>query len=79
MNGTINKLNNEWVVQYPKYPTSDKIYDTLTLPLHPDDAVYCLTSDLGKQVEFDIIDEFTHPELFKNVGWGDGTNCAKLK
>jgi len=30
-------------------------------------------------VEFDIIDEFTNPELYEGVGWGDGIKYALIK
>ena len=32
----------------------------------------------GDTVEFEIIDEFTNPEFFEHVGWGDGVTCAKI-
>ena len=32
----------------------------------------------GDTVEFELVDEFSHPELFTQVGWGDGVTCAKL-
>ena len=31
-----------------------------------------------KEVEFEIVDEFSHPHLFYDIGWGDGIGCAKL-
>jgi hypothetical protein len=32
----------------------------------------------GDTVFFDLVDEFSHPELFTHIGWGDGVTCAKL-
>lgn len=32
----------------------------------------------NKKVKYVIIDEFTHPELFKDVGFMDGKKYAKL-
>jgi hypothetical protein len=38
MKGTLTKINDNWVVKYPKYPPTSKVYDTETLPLHPDNV-----------------------------------------
>lgn len=35
--------------------------------------------DASVEVDFEIVDEFTHPWLFDNVSWGDGFKCAKIK
>ena len=78
MIGKLNKVDGNWVVEYPKHPTSHKIYETATLQLHPDDAIYCFPSDIGDEVQFKIIDEFNNPELFRGIGWGDGETYAKL-
>lgn len=32
----------------------------------------------GDEVEYIIIDEFTHPNLFDEVGWGLGDKCFKI-
>jgi len=89
MKGFITKIDDNWVIKFSKHPTSNKIYDNDTLPLHPDDVDMIKNYELvfdniearinsQPEVEFLIVDEFTHPELFKNVGWGDGQECAKL-
>lgn len=84
MKGTLTKINDNWVVEYPKH-ASNKIYETATLPLHPEDVKTCndygdyYVDWIGKEVKFEIVDEFTDPELYKNVGWGDGIKYAKLK
>lgn len=56
------------------------------LPLHQSkfSSMSRLNDDItkyvvGTEVEFDIVDEFTHPYLFDNLSWGDGYECAKIK
>lgn len=78
MKGTLKKVDDQWIVEYPKYPTSGKVYETASLPLYYDDAIYCFPSDIGDEVNFEIVDEFTHPQLFESISWGDGPPCAKL-
>ena len=29
-------------------------------------------------VNFELVDEFTHPDLFYGISWGEGSVCAKL-
>lgn len=90
MIGKLNKVDGNWVVEYPKHPTSHKIYETATLQLHPDDVDMIKNYELvfdniearinaQPEVEFLIVDEFTQPELFRGIGWGDGIKYAKLK
>ena len=74
MKGNLLKTKQGWVVKY----------DQRTLLLHPDDIKtinqygdYSVDWD-GKEVNFDIIDEFTHPELYKFSAWGEGYGYAKL-
>lgn len=66
--GFLNKIENEWYITY-----SDK-----SLPLYPEDALYCLDFDNGMLFDFEIIDEFSHPEKYKDVGLYDGITYAKL-
>ena len=49
------------------------------LKIYNDDLLLFLDEDHGKEVEFEIVDEFSHPELFSRKGWGDGERLAKLK
>jgi hypothetical protein len=42
-------------------------------PIWPGDQVVD-----GEVYEFKFIDEFTNPELFLNVGWGDSEQYAKI-
>ncbi len=62
--------------RYPKEGVLQKRHETLEVvcgskayPVYNNEAPEGL---LGLIVCFEILDEFTHPELFENVGWGDG-------
>ena len=75
MKGTLKKTKAGWFVWYQKM--RDEVvsgYDCL--PLYPEDSLLGVFNDA--QVEFEITDEFTHQELYKGVGWGDGIKYAKL-
>lgn len=73
-----------WSVRYPKHPTSEKIFEWKEVPLVPEDQekINQMTSSpnpiSGVEVEFELIDEFSHPQYYENVGWGDGVELAKL-
>ena len=69
--GTIIK-DNWWSVEY----TNNGVKEILKI--YNDDLLLFLDEDHGKEVEFEIVDEFTHPSLFSVVGWGDGQKLAKL-
>jgi hypothetical protein len=71
MKGIIVKTKDECVIEYE----TGTVPLQVSLPIHPDDIA---TVESGQQVQFIIVDEFTHPELFYNVGWGDGTTCGKI-
>lgn len=85
MKGFLKKENDKWIVK--QYADKGPAYREF--PLHPRD-VYEIESDARifdniearvaayPDVEFEIVDEFTHPELYLNVGWGDGIKFAKL-
>jgi hypothetical protein len=45
------------------------------IPLHPEIIIDGKYED-GTEVEFMIVDEFTHPDLFHTISWGDGITCA---
>lgn len=38
-----------------------------------------LSSPLGRELDAVLIDEFSHPELFRDVSWGMGHKCYKLE
>ncbi len=68
--GIFIQIENEWLVETDgfKWPIYDKDLAEL--------ANYAILP--GDTVEFELIDEFTHPQLFTHVGWGDGITCAKI-
>jgi hypothetical protein len=84
MKGTLHKLSKGWTIWYNEDPIGGNISFVDSLPIYPHD----LDSDIirwaengsleNKEVEFEITDEFTHPELYRGVGWGDGIKYAKL-
>ena len=52
-----------------------------TIPLHPEIELHPNPFNNygdGCEINFVIVDEFTHPNLFVNIGWGDGPACAWL-
>jgi hypothetical protein len=71
MKGIIVKTKDSCVIEYETGTVPLKV----TLPIHHDDIAQVKS---GQLVEFIIVDEFTHPQLFYNVGWGDGITCAKI-
>jgi len=86
MKGTLHKLSKGWTVWYNEDHIGGNVSFVDDLPLHPDDVRQieeCLFDSPGvvyhsQEVEFEMVDEFTHPELYTNVGWGDGIKYAKL-
>ena len=86
MKGTLYKTKQGWVVSRCVGDGVAEVWEE-RLPLHPDDESLWMFAELneewkdkldGKEVDFEIVDEFTHPELYTNVGWGDGIKYAKL-
>jgi hypothetical protein len=71
MKGIIVKTKDSCVIEYETGTVPLKV----TLPIHQDDIAQV---ESGQLVEFIIVDEFTHPQLFYNIGWGDGVTCAKI-
>lgn len=56
-------------------------HDGKTIPLHPEIELHPNPFNNygdGCEINFVIVDEFTHPNLFLNTGWGDGPACAWL-
>lgn len=72
MEGRLYKTENgKWFINHEK-----KI-----IPLHPEINLTPTPINnygSGCDVYFIIVDEFTHPYLFENISWGDGTTCAWL-
>ena len=66
--GTLKLRNNRWVVQKANKEGWLVNYE-----------VYNADENLfkeGMNVKFIIIDEFLNPEMFENIGWGEGANMA---
>lgn len=75
MKGILKETKEGWKVWYVvMVDEADSTYETV--PLYPNTPSINLF--FGKEVEFEITDEFTHPELYRGVGWGDGIKYAKL-
>lgn len=57
MKGNLNKTQQGWVVNYEDItslvPFTQKGYKQI--PLHSDNATYCLDADQGKEIEFEIV------------------------
>lgn len=59
-------------------------YNDKTIPLHPEIELYPNPFNNygnGCEINFVIVNEFTHPNLFLNIGWGGGIiggDCAWL-
>jgi hypothetical protein len=74
MMGILSNNGKEWVVSYsdfmerviPLYHKDVEKIDIMFQPTHT------------QEVDFEIVDEFSHEHLFYNVGWGEGPPCAKL-
>jgi hypothetical protein len=47
------------------------------IPVYPKDQPD--PSLIGTSVEFELIDEFTHPEFYQDIAFMDGIKYAKLK
>ena len=71
MTGIIVKTKDKCVIEYETGTVPVRV----SIPIHLDDIT---TVESGQQVHFIIVDEFTHPELFGHVGWGDGITCGKI-
>jgi hypothetical protein len=74
MTGLLKHNGKQWVVynviedvEYPLYYKDSEFVDSAFQPT------------FSKDVEFDLVDEFTHGNLFRDVAWGEGSQCAKLK
>jgi hypothetical protein len=70
MKGIITTISEELFV----VKTEEGEWET-HYPLHPSS----IKLPPGTIVEFDIIDEFTNPELYEGIGWGDGQEYAIVK
>jgi hypothetical protein len=89
MKGKLIYDQDGWWVQHTATSPDGTEYFQADTMLHPDDVKFLEDCNLvfdnlesriavNSDVEFEIVDEFTHPELYTNVGWGDGIKYAKL-
>lgn len=83
MNGKLIKKDDQWFVKYIEEISRERLFRTVELPLYPKDAKSLNESENdppfdGLVIQFEIIDEFTHQELYEGLDWGIG-KFAKLK
>lgn len=74
-NGTlVERYGGHFIIQIIKsgnLPIQQKL-----IPVHPKDTP--MESQLNKLIEFELINESSHPELYKNIVYLSGTQYAKL-
>jgi hypothetical protein len=70
-NGIFIQVDGNWMVES----------NGIKLPIFDRDLILLENYAIlpGDTIDFEIIDEFSHPQLFTHIGWGDGITCAKLK
>ena len=81
LTGTLHQTEKEWVVRHQTHPMSTNVFEWQETPLVSKDQDRITSSPEpmeGVKVKFKQIDEFTDPEYYENVGWGDGIKLAKL-
>lgn len=80
MEGILRKLNTGLHIGTI---LDDEIW-TNYLPLVPSQveklqsSISTLVANEGKIVEYEVIDDYTHPELYKSVPWCDGQKYARI-
>lgn len=82
MKGRLEKVTSDWMVFFVVERNNMKFERGLKvnpsqIP-HLQTTISIMVENNGKQVDFEIIDEFTNPEYYKKVGWGDGESYAHL-
>ena len=72
MKGVLVYKNKEWFVETE---IGNKF-----VPLHPSDQTWMDGYNLyeGKEIEYELFDEFTNPEYYEEVSLFDGTIYGKL-
>jgi hypothetical protein len=78
MKGTLKKIEGKWIISYQEKVMS-RVTRNLDIPLYPGDVEvlntygdYSASWEDGLTVQYEIIDEFTHPRLYENIEWGVG-------
>ena len=74
--GVLERFGNDWRVSFWNGVRSESysVFPEDSKKLNSNKSL--LTE--GNSVDFEITDEFTHPELYTDIGWGDGIQYAKL-
>lgn len=75
MTGTLKFRLNTWFVSCTDKAGNLPIKQRM-IPVYPKDINNKLVQD--SPVKFELIDEFTHPELYTDVAFMDGVVYAKL-
>ena len=74
MKGTLLLENDKWIVEYW---VGIKLFE---YEIHPKSITDHISEfKVGKEVEFELVDEFTEPSLYKTVPLFEGIIYAKLK
>lgn len=87
MKGTLKKQDGKWLVCYQE-EVMPRVTKALELPLYPGDIDTLKDFEAYRfgdgskifdqlAIQFEIIDEFTHPQLYNGLEWGSG-KMAKL-
>ncbi len=81
LKGKLFKKNNQiWVVKYDNPNFTTNPIPICELPIYVKDLtesqIFSLTENM--EINFEIIDEFTHSHLYTDVGLFDGVTMAKL-
>ena len=77
MIGILIKIKEDWYV----YPLQIDPYGQICIryALYPTDVEKIEDYMEGVRVEFEIVTEFTHPDLYNDVPLFEGTDYAKIK
>ncbi|CAB4154645.1 hypothetical protein UFOVP1307_106 [uncultured Caudovirales phage] len=75
MTGTLKFRLNNWFVSCSNKAGNLPIKQRM-IPVYPKDINNELVPD--STVKFELIDEFTHPELYTDIAFMDGVVYAKL-
>jgi len=83
MKGKLFKRKDDkvWMVRFPKPTFNESPIPESELPTYHKNLTDSQKwhMDEGNEVEFEIIDEFTHPHLYTDVGLFEGVTMAMLK
>ena len=77
MQGVLSKNESGWVVTHIYH--EQNTLPVIPLPVLPEQQSTAHHFHINGNCIFDVVDEFTNPELYKDIPWGDGMEYAKLK